>query len=173
MWCDVIWCEVIRCNGMDVMCLGVWKRCVWLRGHVMWCELGVSWGELEDDFLYSLYTTEHQCPRTTTLYFEVATKYYPVLPRISKYYKIFLRTTNTTPHFQYYKVQLPPTKCVKEYCKVQSTTTEYYSALQSTTLKYKVVKSITLLLCFWAYTSCVCNWPLTVNPCRQAHSLFF
>ena len=155
---------------------------------------------MEDDFLYSLYTTENQCPRTTTLYFEVATKYnsvllnttkyYPVLPRISKYYKIFLRTKydSALPETtSYYKVQLPPTKCVKECCKVQqSTTTEYYSALQcttlkykvalqSTTLKYKVVKSTTLLLCFWAYTCChVTCAQLTIN-CEplQASALSF
>ena len=33
-----------------------------------------------------------------------------------------------------------------------------------------------LFLCFWAYASChvtVCNKPWTVNPCKQAHSLFF
>ena len=32
------------------------------------------------------------------------------------------------------------------------------------------------LLCFWAYASChvTCvDWPWTVNPCRQARSLFF
>ena len=33
-----------------------------------------------------------------------------------------------------------------------------------------------LLLCFWAYASChvtECNKPWAVNPCKQAHSLFF
>ena len=132
MWCHLMWSDTMQWDG----CYVFGKRCVWLRGHVMWCELGVSWGELEDDFLYSLYTTEHQCPRTTTLYFEVATKYYPVLPRISKYYKIFLRSTNTTPHFQ----RLPHTTKYNSLLQsVWKSIAKYKVLLQSITLHYKVL----------------------------------
>ena len=118
---------MIRCNGMDVMCLG---------SDVFGCEV-IHNGEPMSQNYDSVLRSSYKVQLRTTKHYKVlpcTTPYFQILQNISPHHKYDSALPETT---SYYKVQLPPTKCVKECCKVQqSTTTEYYSALQCTTLKY-------------------------------------
>ncbi len=98
---------------------GMWSYelvmpCGWLWGHVVWFEVVVGCGELEDDVVI----------RATKKY-----KHYTVLQSTTPYYKFSLRST------KYFKVVLRTAK----YCEVFLRTTKYftvlkyYSVLQSTT----------------------------------------
>ena len=88
MWCPLLWwtaicCEVTPCNGMGSYEFVM--RCGWLRCHVVWFEVVVRCGELEDDLVI----------RTTKYYsiLQSTTPYYTVVQSTTPYYKVLLRTT--------------------------------------------------------------------------------
>ena len=130
MWChvmcshmmSVICCEVMRCNGMRshefVM------RCGWLRCHVVWFEVVVWCGELEDELV--IRTTKH-CKYYTVLQSTtpVLLQYYSVLLSTTQYYSALQSTTPVllcTTKSKHYKVLLRlivqhmkcPVQCAKQ-----------------------------------------------------------
>ena len=118
---SVICCEVMRCNGMRSHEFVV--RCGWLRCHVVWFEVVVSRGEVEDELV--IRTTKY-C------------KYYKVVLRTPRYYAVLLHSTP-----KIYKVPhstTPVLLCTTQY---YSSTTKYYSVLHSTTLCTKYYSSTT------------------------------
>ena len=171
---SVICCQVMRCNGMRshefVM------RCGWLRCHVVWFEVVVWCGELENELVVLLRTPRYYkvLLHSTTKYYRLLLQYYFVLQSTTPvlcttpYYKVLLCTTKyyssttTTPVLQsttsyyssttlYYKVLLQYYKVLLRYYKVLLGTTKYYSG---TTRYYSVLHSTTpVLLCTTKYYS--------------------
>ena len=103
---SVTCCEVMRCKGMRshefVMICG------WLRCHVVWFEVVVWCGELEEELVirttkYCKYTQFYKVLQSTTPYSKIlihsTTEYYKVRHSTTKYYKVLLRTTSTTTYY--------------------------------------------------------------------------
>ena len=90
MWWAVICCDAMRCNGMASH--GFVMRCGWLRCHVVWFQVTLWCGDLDDNL--AIHTTKH----------------YTVLRHTTKYYSVLHTTTNTT---QYYKALLRTTRYYK------------------------------------------------------------
>ena len=128
---DAMWCHVLCSRVMRVICCEVMRckemrshefvmRCGRLRCHVVWFEVVVWCGELEN--ILVIRTTQYCNCKYYTVRIQGTTKYYSVLQETTKYYYTELHST-----IKYYTV-------LQSTAPVLVCTTKYYS---STTLYYQ------------------------------------